>query len=57
MISRCFRQVLIRALDIVTAGPRSKALAVQFSLGKGAVVATGLRVLQDMVRMPRQRRA
>lgn len=40
-------QVLIRALDIAGAGPRSRALLAAFSAGKGTVLLTGLNILQS----------
>lgn len=39
-------QVLIRALDIAGAGPRSKALLATFTAGHGTVFVTGLNILQ-----------
>ena len=39
-------QVLIRALDIAGAGPRSKSLLAAFSVGKGTAFVTGLNILQ-----------
>lgn len=39
--------VLIRALDVLGNGPRSKALLIEQSIGHGVVIATGLNLMRE----------